>query len=38
VDGWIDAHGVILTEADLDEIAAAIAATGAGQGPSRPPA
>jgi aryl-alcohol dehydrogenase-like predicted oxidoreductase len=38
VDGWIDAHGVILTEADLDEIAAAIAATGAGQGPTRPSA
>jgi len=38
VDGWIDAHGVTLSESCLDEIAAAIAAIGAGEGPSRPPA
>ena len=36
VDGWIGAHEVALTAADLDEIAAAIQATGAGEGPSRP--
>jgi len=36
VDGWIGAPGVELTDADLDAIAAAIAATGAGHGPERP--
>jgi aryl-alcohol dehydrogenase-like predicted oxidoreductase len=38
VDGWIAAGRLRLTDADLDEIAAAITATGAGAGPSRPPA
>jgi aryl-alcohol dehydrogenase-like predicted oxidoreductase len=37
VDGWIDAAEVRLGADDLDEIAAAIAETGAGAGPSRPP-
>jgi len=36
VDGWIDAATIELDAEDLDEIAAAIAATGAGQGPARP--
>jgi aryl-alcohol dehydrogenase-like predicted oxidoreductase len=36
VDGWIGASRVQLTDADLDEIDAAIAATGAGRGPTRP--
>jgi aryl-alcohol dehydrogenase-like predicted oxidoreductase len=36
VDGWLDAARLSLTEADLDELAAAIARTGAGHGPSRP--
>ena len=36
VDGWIDAAALHLTAADLDDIAAAIAATGAGTGPSAP--
>ncbi len=34
VDGWIDAAGLALTEEDLDEIARAIARTGAGEGPA----
>jgi aryl-alcohol dehydrogenase-like predicted oxidoreductase len=38
IDGWIDAARLELTEADLDEAAAAIARTGAGTGPNRPPA
>jgi aryl-alcohol dehydrogenase-like predicted oxidoreductase len=38
VDGWIDAAGVMLTAADLDEIATAIERTGAGTGPTRSPA
>jgi aryl-alcohol dehydrogenase-like predicted oxidoreductase len=33
VDGWIDASRLELTAADLDEIAAAAKATGAGRGP-----
>ena len=37
VEGWIDAPDVALTGDDLDAIAAAIAATGAGEGPVRPP-
>ncbi|MGC8626877.1 MAG: aldo/keto reductase [Acidimicrobiales bacterium] len=37
VDGWLPAATLELTEADLDEIAEAIEATGAGYGPSRPP-
>jgi aryl-alcohol dehydrogenase-like predicted oxidoreductase len=36
VDGWIDAARLELTPADLKEIAAAIAATGAGSGPALP--
>jgi len=36
VDGWIGAAGLELTDADLDDIAAAIAGTGAGTGPVRP--
>lgn len=37
VDGWLDAATLALTRADLAEIAAAIAATGAGNGPAMPP-
>src|SRR6185437_7764969 len=36
VDGWIDAASLELTEADLQEIAAAIERTGAGKGPNLP--
>jgi aryl-alcohol dehydrogenase-like predicted oxidoreductase len=36
VDGWISGARVTLAAADLDEIAAAIARTGAGAGPMRP--
>lgn len=36
VDGWTGAAHVVLTREDLEEIAAAIAATGAGSGPARP--
>ena len=36
VDGWIDGARLQLTEDDLDEIARAIAATGAGSGPADP--
>src|SRR5438128_4168113 len=36
VDGWIGAATLELTAADLDEIAAAIARTNAGTGPTRP--
>ncbi|OYX75836.1 MAG: aldo/keto reductase [Rhizobiales bacterium 32-66-11] len=36
VDGWLDAARLELTAADLEAIAAAIAATGAGTGPVRP--
>ncbi|MQY04821.1 Aldo-keto reductase YhdN [Actinomadura sp. RB68] len=35
VDGWIGAAGLTLTPADLEEIAAAITASGAGTGPAR---
>ncbi|HEU4424045.1 MAG TPA: aldo/keto reductase [Pilimelia sp.] len=37
IDGWLPAASLRLTDADLDEIAAAIVATGAGTGPVRPP-
>ena len=37
VDGWIDGGRLQLTEEDLDEMARAIAETGAGSGPLRPP-
>jgi aryl-alcohol dehydrogenase-like predicted oxidoreductase len=36
VDGWLPAASLTLTQEDLDEIAAAIERTGAGQGPVRP--
>lgn len=36
VDGWLQASGLILETAELDEIAAAITRTGAGDGPARP--
>jgi aryl-alcohol dehydrogenase-like predicted oxidoreductase len=36
IGGWIDAGRLTLSRADLDEIAAAIARTGAGQGPQAP--
>ena len=36
VDGWIGAAGVELGEDDLEEVARAIEATGAGEGPLRP--
>ncbi len=38
VDGWIDAAGLVLDHGDLDAIAKAVDATGAGTGPARPPA
>lgn len=38
VDGWIDAATLELTGADIGEIAAVIERTGAGHGPSLPPA
>ncbi|HVO09811.1 MAG TPA: aldo/keto reductase [Vicinamibacteria bacterium] len=37
VDGWIAAAGVTLDASDLDAIAVAIARSGAGNGPTRPP-
>jgi aryl-alcohol dehydrogenase-like predicted oxidoreductase len=37
VDGWIDGASIELNEQDLDIIAAAIAKSGAGSGPTRPP-
>ena len=37
VDGWVGAADVVLGDDELDEIAAAIADTGAGAGPARPP-
>ncbi len=36
VNGWIGAAGMRLTDGDLEEIAAAVSATGAGEGPSHP--
>jgi aryl-alcohol dehydrogenase-like predicted oxidoreductase len=36
VDGWLPATGLTLTDEDLDEVAAAIATSGAGEGPNRP--
>ncbi len=38
VDGWIDAASLRLTDDDMNAIAAAIEATGAGSGPVRPAA
>jgi aryl-alcohol dehydrogenase-like predicted oxidoreductase len=37
VDGWIQAATLVLTQNDLEEIAAAIAKTEAGAGPTQPP-
>ena len=37
VDGWISAATLQLSRADLQEIADAIARTGAGAGPALPP-
>lgn len=36
VDGWVASCDLVLTDEDLDEIAAAIERTGAGSGPARP--
>ena len=36
VDGWLRAPDVVLSDAELDEIAQTIARTGAGSGPVRP--
>jgi aryl-alcohol dehydrogenase-like predicted oxidoreductase len=36
VDGWVGAATLTLSEADLEEVARAIEATGAGGGPARP--
>jgi len=36
VDGWIGAAALALTPADLEQIATAVARTGAGAGPARP--
>jgi aryl-alcohol dehydrogenase-like predicted oxidoreductase len=36
VDGWLPAADLRLTPAELDQVAAAIAATGAGEGPATP--
>jgi aryl-alcohol dehydrogenase-like predicted oxidoreductase len=36
VDGWIAAADLVLTEADMNEIAEAITRTGAGSGPAHP--
>lgn len=36
VDGWVPAADLVLSDADLDEIAAAVTASGAGKGPVRP--
>lgn len=38
IDGWLAAGTLELAPADLDEVAAAVARTGAGDGPARPPA
>ncbi len=37
VDGWIRGASLRLSDEDLDEIATAVARTGAGSGPARPP-
>jgi hypothetical protein len=36
VSGWIEGGALWLTDADLDAVAAAIRASGAGSGPERP--
>jgi aryl-alcohol dehydrogenase-like predicted oxidoreductase len=38
VEGWVAAGSLSLSAADLDEIATAVARTGAGEGPGRPEA
>ncbi len=37
VEGWLRAADLVLTPADLDEIASAVELSGAGSGPGRPP-
>jgi aryl-alcohol dehydrogenase-like predicted oxidoreductase len=37
VEGWVSAADIRLSEAELDEISAAVERTGAGSGPLRPP-
>jgi aryl-alcohol dehydrogenase-like predicted oxidoreductase len=37
VEGWLPAADLVLTSADLDEIASAVELSGAGSGPGRPP-
>jgi aryl-alcohol dehydrogenase-like predicted oxidoreductase len=37
VGGWIEGATIILSERDLDTVAAALVASGAGRGPRRPP-
>ena len=36
VDGWVGAAELVLDDADLDSVASAVEATGAGAGPARP--
>jgi aryl-alcohol dehydrogenase-like predicted oxidoreductase len=36
LDGWVDAASLVLTVAELDQIAAAIASSSAGNGPAHP--
>lgn len=36
VDGWIEGSDLVLTDTELDEVAAALERTGAGSGPRRP--
>jgi aryl-alcohol dehydrogenase-like predicted oxidoreductase len=36
VGDWVTAGSLLLADSDLDEIAAAVLATGAGTGPARP--
>jgi aryl-alcohol dehydrogenase-like predicted oxidoreductase len=36
VDGWVAGASLVLDDADLDKVAAAIRASGAGVGPERP--
>ena len=38
VEGWIDGASIVLNEGELETIAMAIANSGAGSGPTRPPA
>ena len=36
VDGWIEGSDLVLTDTELDEVAATLERTGAGSGPRRP--